>query len=104
MMDVVPFMLLAAVVIVVVAARGYRRAVEADVRPGDEWAPAPEAEAMFLDCLAAKGVAIPDLRVYRDSSGLVLVGPDELDPVTRQALSDCDAEVVAALGEAAGPE
>ena len=89
-MDFVPFMILTAVVVVLVAGWGY-------VRSGGVAAQQerlPEAERAFADCLRAKGVDPPQLRVFRDpDGGLMIVGPNDLDAATRQALSDCDEEI-----------
>lgn len=104
MMDVIPFMILATVVVLVVAGWGYLRADKAGVAAGDEWVPARDVEALFLECLAEKGVAIPELRVYREAGGLVIVGPEDLDSNRRRALSACDAAITAQLREASAAE
>ena len=88
-MDFIPFMILTAVVVVLVAGWGYVRSGGA--APQERL---PEAEGAFADCLRAEGVEPPPLTVYRDpGGGLVIVGPDDLDAVTRQALSECDEEL-----------
>ncbi len=97
MMEFVPFMILATVVIVLVAGWGYvRSGAAAGTAPSERL---PEAEGAFADCLRRRGVEPPELAVYRDpGGGLVIVGPDDLDAVTRRALTECDKELAARYG------
>jgi hypothetical protein len=98
-MEFIPFMILTAVVVVLVAAWGYARSGAAAATAPTERL--PDAEQDFADCLRARGIDPPALKVYRDpGGGLVIVGPSHLDPATRQALSECDAELAARYGEA----
>ena len=91
-MDFIPFMILTAVVVVAVAGWGYLRSGAA-APPRER---VPEAERAFAECLRARGVEPPELAVYRDpAGGLVIVGPHDLDAATRRALSECDEEIAA---------
>lgn len=58
----------------------------------DDLEPLPDADAAYRECLEAKDVAPPKgLAVFRQASGgLVIVGPDRLDPATQAALAECD--------------
>ena len=97
MMEFVPFMILTAVVVVLVAAWGYvRSGAAADTAPRER---VPDAERAFADCLRANGIDPPQLAVYRDpAGGLVILGPTHLDAATQRALSECDEELAARFG------
>jgi hypothetical protein len=88
MLDFVPFMILTAVVVLIVAAVG---AVRSGLAAGD-LEPLPEAERLFAECMAERGVQMPPIRIYRDagSGGLVITGPGDIDPEIQEAFAVCD--------------
>ena len=88
MLDVIPFMVLVAVVVVLVAGWGVAR--ERLATGGLQRL--PEAEAALAACLREHGVTSMRFRVFRDpdDGSLVITGPDDLDPHLEAALGDCD--------------
>ena len=92
MMDFVPFMILAAVVLLVVAGLGARRSGLVGRGGIADMEPLPEAEAELDECLRRRGFDPPPFRVYRDPADgeLVIVGPETLPADLAAALAACD--------------
>ena len=106
MLDFVPFMLLAAIVIVAMATWGARSAGIGGDLDRDQLERLPEAEAMFRDCLREHGFTPPRVSIYRDTKegGLVIFGDEEIPRLMQPAFAECDRQISARFANGAHRE
>ncbi len=84
-------MLIVVVVVVAVAAWSARRGGPLFQALDPDLERLPAAEAAYRACMEERGVQPPDLGIFRDpEGGLVIFGPDRLDRATQAALAECD--------------
>ena len=100
MMDFIPFMALSAVVIVLVAAWGARKAGLDELAAPDDLERLPAAERAFLSCMEEKGFTPPSMRIFRnpDGPGLVIIGEEEIPRRMQSAFAECDNLVATEFG------
>ena len=97
MLDFIPFMIVAAIVILVVAGLGAYRSGLLGQGGLADMERLEDAEQEFADCLREHGHRPLDIQIYRDPAdgNLVLVGRGPIPDDMVEAFGDCDRRISA---------